>query len=236
MESISSKIIIKQVVAEALIAFQHHGPEAFTGLLYDTLLTKKVRFPLLEYAAKEIAAVVPYDQQIDLLDRIIDLKEIGSQVLAGMILQLRLNQNFEETVDKACHYICFGDQWYVCDIIGERVLGHALLTMPEKTIPVLERLSRHEDKWIVRTVGVATHYAVKKGLKPVYVEPVFRLLLSLSDATDFHTKKGIGWGAKTVARFHPQLIASYEKDIASTATKQWFRTKIKIGLERRKRK
>ncbi|MBC9909040.1 DNA alkylation repair protein [Chitinophaga varians] len=236
MESISSKATIKLMVAGALDALQRNGQKAFIVSLHDALLKKKVRFPLLEYAAKEIIIAVPEAAHITITDRIIELREIGSQVLAGIILQERLTQDFDTAVNKACDYIQFGDQWYVCDIIGERVLGHALLTMPEKTIPLLAQLSGHEDKWIVRTVGVATHYAVKKGLDQQYVEPVFRILLSLSAATDFHTRKGIGWGAKTVAKFHPQLIARYQEQLASTATQQWFRTKVNIGLHYNRKK
>ncbi|MBC9933045.1 DNA alkylation repair protein [Chitinophaga qingshengii] len=236
MESITSKVTIKEVVAEALQALQQNGQAAFITLLHDTLLMKKVKFPLLEYAAKEIAAAIPTSEQIAITDRIIGLGEIGSQVLAGMILQLRLTQDFEGAIGKAGEYIQFGDQWYVCDIIGERVVGYALLTHPEQTIPLLQRLALHENKWMVRTVGVAAHYAVKKGLKPVFAEPVFRLLLSLSTTTDFHTRKGIGWGAKTLARFHPQLVARYNAEIASAATRQWFRTKINIGLQYSRKK
>jgi 3-methyladenine DNA glycosylase AlkD len=236
MERISSKATIKEVVAAALSVLQDKGYEAFIVSLHDSLLKKKAGFPLLEYAAKEIASAVPDAAQIYLADRIIGLQEIGSQVLAGMILQIRLAQHFEESVSKACDYIRFGDKWYVCDIIGERVLGYALLTMPEKTIPLLKKLSLHEDKWIVRTVGVATHYAVKKGLNPPFVEAVFEILLPLSAATDFHTRKGIGWGAKTVARFHPHLIARYHHHLVSAETKQWFRTKVNIGLNRSRRK
>lgn len=230
MESISSKATIKHIVAAALHTLQDGGREAFVTSLHDTLLKKKVRFPLLEYAAGEIAASVPDGEQAEIMDAIVRLRETGSQVLAGMMLQLRLPRHFEASVDKACAYIRFGDQWYVCDIIGERVLGHALLTMPEKTMPVLQQLSQHENKWMVRTVGVAAHYAVKKGLPPVFVEPVFRILLSLSGTTEFHTRKGIGWGAKTVAKFHPDLIARYQPRIEAATTRQWFRTKINIGL------
>lgn len=236
MEIISSKATIRHLVSAALHTLRRSGREAFVTSLHDALLKKKVRFPLLEYAAREIAAAVPEEEQADILDDIIHLRETGSQVLAGMILQLRLDRYFEASIDKACTYIQFGDQWYVCDIIGERVLGHALLTMPEKTIPLLQQLSLHENKWMVRTVGVATHYAVKKGLPPAFVDRVFNILLSLSDTTDFHTRKGIGWGAKTVAKFHPELVARYYPRIESAATRQWFRTKINIGLHYRSRK
>jgi 3-methyladenine DNA glycosylase AlkD len=112
-------------------------------------------------------------------------------------------------------------------------LGHALLTVPDATLPVLQRLSQHEDKWIVRSVGVATHYAVKKGLKKKYAEEMFRILLSQASTTEFHTKKGIGWAAKTIAKFHPDIIARYEQQVSNDPTiKQWFKSKIKIGLSR----
>lgn len=235
MESITSKATIRHIITEAQADWNQQGAAAFVTVLHDVLFKKKVRFPLLEYAAKEIAAAIPEVAQIAVTDRIIELREMGGQVVAGMILQLRLPRHFKQSVDKACDYIRFGNEWYVCDIIGERVLGYALLTQPDKTIPLLKKLAVHEDKWIVRTIGVATHYAVKKGLDPVFVEPVFGILLSLAGTTDFHTKKGIGWGAKTVARFHPDIIARYAPDIASAVTRQWFRTKVSIGLNRNRK-
>jgi len=236
MEKINNKATVKHILLEAKSVLNQNGAGAFVTVLHNTLLKKKVRFPLLEYAAKEMASAIPYAEQISITDQIIELREIGSQVLAGIILQQRLSQNFQQSISKACDYIQFGDEWYVCDIIGERVLGYALLTTPDKTIPLLRQLAIHEDKWIVRAVGVATHYAVKKGLESVFVVPVFDILLSLAGTTDFHTKKGIGWGAKTVAKFHPDIIDRYHPDITSTQTKQWFRTKIRIGLSRSKKK
>lgn len=236
METINSKATVKQILLEAKSVLNQKGASAFITVLHHTLLKKKVRFPLLEYAAKEIASTIPYAEQISITDQIIELKEIGSQVLAGIILQQRLSQGFQQSISKACDYIQFGDEWYVCDIIGERVLGYALLSTPDKAIPLLRQLAIHEDKWIIRAVGVATHYAVKKGLDTVFVAPVFDILLSLASTTDFHTKKGIGWGAKTVARFHPDIIDRYHSNIASSETKQWFKTKVRIGLGRSKKK
>jgi 3-methyladenine DNA glycosylase AlkD len=236
MEKINSKATVKHILLELKSVFDEKGADDFVKTLHHNLLKKKVRFPLLEYAAKEITSVVPDAEQLTITDHIVELKEIGSQVLAGIILQQRLSQNFHQSISKACDYIQFGNQWYVCDIIGERVLGYALLTTPDKTIPLLRQLAIHEDKWIVRAVGVATHYAVKKGLDPVFVAPVFDILLSLANTTDFHTKKGIGWAAKTVGRFHPDIIDHYHQHIASAETKQWFRTKVNIGLNRSKRK
>ncbi|WP_426790473.1 DNA alkylation repair protein [Sphingobacterium sp. WOUb80] len=234
MEQITSKVQIREIVATAKQQGQQSGIECLILSLQECLLKKKVRFPLLEFAAREIMLFVPEAQQLHLTDRLIATTEMGSYVLTGIILQQRLPEHFEASIHKACTYITIGNQWYVCDIIGERVLGHALLTSPKKAIPLLEELAHHPDKWIVRTIGVATHYAVKKGLPATYVDILLKLLISLSNTTDFHVKKGIGWGAKTIAKFHPKLVACYSKQIESPETKQWFRTKITIGLNRHK--
>ncbi len=234
MDKITSKAVVADIITKSLDIFENRGRAEFVAVLHADLLKKKIRFPLLEFAAARIMDAVPLAQQIELMDSIIELRTIGSQVLAGIALQLRLGVDFEGSIAKACSYIQYGNEWYVCDIIGERVLGYALLTKPEDTIPILKQLAKHDDKWIVRTVGVATHYATKKGLDKHFVESVFQILLTCTDTTDFHTKKGIGWGAKTVARFHPDIVSRYTSEIMAPPTKQWFRTKINIGLLRNK--
>lgn len=233
MDIITTRAVVKGAVYKAIKQYKDAGMDALADTLHKDLLTKKVRFPLLEYAAAELEKGIPLNKQIPLIDKIIDMGEIGGNVIAGIILQQRLEACFQEAIEKAVAYIIKGDQWYVCDIIGERVMGYALLTMPEHAIPKLPQLAKHNDKWIVRSVGVAIHYAVKKGLKKQYVQQMFELLLSLTNTTDFHTKKGVGWAVKTIAKFHPEIIEKYRIQIeGDSGIKQWFRTKIKIGLGR----
>lgn len=196
-----------------------------------TLLTKKIKFPVLEHCATEIYKTLNPKNHIVFADFLVEAKEMGSWVIVGKLLQCRQEEYFDESLDKAINYIIAGNEWYVCDIIGERVMGPDLLIYPEKMLPQLEKLTQHPDKWIVRSVGVAAHYATKKGLQMPYIESVFKLLLSQANTTDFHTKKGIGWGAKTIAKKHPNLIKLYENQIFNNPNvKQWFKTKINIGL------
>jgi hypothetical protein len=233
MKIISGKAAVKDLMSPIIDKCASMSDEAFVSALHAALLTKKIRFPTLEYAAKEILVAVPQKRQIPIADGIMKLQEIGGNTMVGMILQLRLSKHFKQSINKAVDYIIFGNEWYVCDIIGERVMGYALLTDPEKTVPVLKKFARHSDKWIVRSVGVATHFAIKKGLNAKYAEEMFELLISLSGATDFHTKKGVGWAAKTIAKFHPEIVAKYKARIDhDEQIKQWFKTKIKIGLSR----
>lgn len=229
---ITSKAAIRDLLNEIKPLSAEPEVDGLVAAVHQQLLRSKIRFPLLEYAARELYAELPENQRETVTDRIIDLDEIGSYVIAGMFLQQEIPVALNPAVDKAVRYILQGNKWYVCDIIGERVQGHALLTRPEAMLPVLHQLAQHPQPWIVRSVGVAGHYAIKKKLGREHTEKMFRLLLSLSSSADFHIKKGIGWAAKTAVKFHPFLAEKYREQIEDPKTGPWFRTKIRIGLGR----
>lgn len=204
--------------------------KAFAQAFHHQLLSYKTRFPVIESAT--LLALQKGWLNTSIINEIISFKSIGGYVMAGMYLQKLAENDAEEAFSLAELFIISGNQWYVCDIVGERVMGHTLLTQPQKAFPLLCSYKQHTDKWLVRTIGVATHYAVKKGLKPEYVEKMFLELLELAHVTEFHTKKGIGWGVKTIAKFYPTLIHQYQKQLSSENIRPWFHTKIRMGLSR----
>ena len=232
MPIITQKPVIQQRVEKAISLYQEKNIQPFIAEVHANILQQKVRYPLLEYAARLMYEHIPYQEQLAVADAVMHLHENGSSVIAGIILQLRLYKGVEEPIQKAGEYMILGDEWHVCDNTAERVMGYALLTQPEKTIPILRELTRTESKWLVRSVGVATHYATKKGLKKKFADDMFLLLLSQSHVTDFHPKTGIGWGAKTIVKFHPDIYEKYKPEIEDEKVRQWFKTKIKIGLGR----
>lgn len=232
-EIIYSKKTGSELVYEALQQAKGNNIKKLADALNSNLLTRKVKFPVLEHCAVELFSLIDENKHISFLDYLIKQKKEGAWVVAGKLLQLRLSKYFNESLDKAEEYIIYGNEWYVCDIIGERVFGYGLLMQDNEVFPLLKRLAHRENKWMIRVVGVAAHYAVKKGLHQLQVEVVFKLLLSLANTTEYHTKKGIGWGAKTIAKFHPNLIESYKKEVfENPKVKQWFKTKVNIGLNR----
>jgi 3-methyladenine DNA glycosylase AlkD len=232
MKLITSRHEIKDILEKVVADYGSHGNIGVTDLLLKEAFSKKIRFPLLEYLGIELYKAIPVKDHESITDAIVAQDTIGGYVVAGIMLQQKLSSSLHHSIALAEKYIVAGDKWYVCDIVGERVPGHSLLLFPEDTYPILERMAVNQNKWIVRSVGVATHYAVKNGLKKVDVERMFLLLLFLSDTTDFHTKKGVGWAVKTIAKFHPEIIEKYTAQINDDRVKQWFRTKINIGLGR----
>jgi hypothetical protein len=98
----------------------------------------------------------------------------------------------------------------------------------------MKKLGQHPSPMVVRSLGASAHYAIKKGLGAADAAKVFDLLLALSATNDPQVKQGVGWATKTTAKLHPKIIASRRPEIDAATTPAWFRTKVRIGLERNK--
>ena len=232
MEVITKKSDIRLKLEACNKVFKESGLNALVEEVHQRLLLNKVKFPLLEFATTELFELIPNQEQLDFCDKIERFQTIGGNVILGIILQLRLKAHLEQSFEKAAEYISNSEEWYVSDIIGERVFGFALLTWPDPVLPVLQDYANHKNNMVMRSTGAGMHYAIKKGLPKEFAKPVFELLLSKASITDYQAKRGIGWAAKTMARFHPDVVNRYKDEIEAKETGQWFRTKVRIGLGR----
>ena len=229
MTSITKKSEVKEALGNVIPGLEK-DPEAIAKELHVHLLSSKVKFPLLEYCGEELYQRIPLTLHEDLCEEISALKTIGGDVIIAQILSRHLNGNVQKIFSKAAYFISLSGTWHATDIIGERVFGQGLLHHFDAAFVALSELKFSDNKWIVRSIGPGCHNAVKNGLGQANVKKLFDLLLSLADAKEYHIKTGIGWAAKTIAKFHPEVI-----DIADLENKnvgQWFRTKVRIGLER----
>lgn len=233
MSIVTRKSEVKEYLSTVLTAYRSGSLEACVEACEVELLRKKVKFPLLEYCAHELYSELASDDHILFCDKIEALKYEGGNVILGIMLQNRLSDNFEESLLKTTEYVSKADIWYVCDIIGERVFGYALRTEPQKAISTIKLLFDHENIWVIRSLGAGIHNAVRKELNEEYVRQLFPLLLSKAAHKNKEVRQGVGWAAKTTARFHPSIIKEFEHKIDdSTLVANWFRAKIKIGLNR----
>lgn len=96
MEKMTSKVRVREILEQAKQSWEQQGQDALLVVIYEGLLKKKVSFPLLEFAAKEMALWIPEDEQLYVMDILVATKEMGSYVLAGMMLQLRVPLYLEE--------------------------------------------------------------------------------------------------------------------------------------------
>lgn len=233
MKVISRKPIVRAEVEASLLAYESGGLSSLVKELDERLLQLKVRFPLLEYASELLFEAIEDEVQIPFCDRILALAREGGNVVLGKMLQLRLELHYQESLEKAAYYIASGQAWYVSDLIGERVFGVALLNFPERSLKAIHKLATHPSHWVLRALGAGSHYAVKKGLEKDWAEKLFQFLLTLAAHKDREVRRGIGWAAKTSARFHPEIIELYKEKIEDQAkVDNWFRRKVNMGLER----
>ncbi|PTX58394.1 DNA alkylation repair enzyme [Kordia periserrulae] len=233
MNVITKKSTVREILKKCFIHYHQDGLHKLITEIHDAILSHKVTFPNLEFCAETVFETLPENQHLPFCDAIHRLKTEGGNVLLGKILQKRLPFDYTQSIEKATEYIADADIWYVCDIIGERVYGYALLHEPQRTIQEIKRLSKHKTNWVLRALGAGTHYAIKKGLEKSHVKNMFTILLSFANAKDKEVRQGIGWAAKTTAKFHPDIIALYSADIKHPEnTAYWFRKKIEIGLNR----
>lgn len=233
MKSITKKSVVQNELQHCFTSFEESGLSGFVSVFKNRLLDLKVKFPLLEYCGSEIYEKIPKKNQIELCDVIESLKTEGGNVVIGIILQNRLSEHFQESTEKAVEYISKADEWYVPDIIGERVFGWTLLNQSENALHLYRKLIHHENKWVVRSLGAGTHNAVKNGLDKQIVEELLPILILQSGSTDHQIKRGVGWAAKTIAKFHPDIIQEFRSEIDNNdQTGRWFQSKVEMGLKR----
>lgn len=229
---LSRKSEIRVILTDLIQSYQGLGLEQLCVAFHEQLLQQKVKFPLLEFAAEEINKSINEAEQIPFCRQIASYQTIGGNVVIAIILKERLLEHFDESFAEAANFIAQGQEWYVSDIIGERVFGNGVLQSPNQALRCLEQFREHESTWVVRSIGAGSHLATKRGLSKEVAKDVFQLLLSLGNSKAYQVRKGIGWAAKTMARFHPDIIEAYRPEIASETIGNWFRRKINIGLER----
>ncbi|MCB1022873.1 MAG: DNA alkylation repair protein [Acidobacteria bacterium] len=228
---ITKKSTVQPIIDSMHVCIEEGDYYGCLALLRKKILAKNTISPVLEHIARNIFVKIPEACQIPFCDKISQLDEMGSSVITGTALQTRLEDHLEESLEKSIEYIKHGNIWFHCDHLSERVLGSALLGSPEILIPVLPAFLKDENKWVIRMVSVASHYAIRKGLRREFIEEVFTLLMSNSDRTDPDLKSGIGWAAKTCAKYHPDIVMKYKDHIDSNPkVGRWFRTSIDMGL------
>lgn len=145
-------------------------------------------------------------------DRIINYNAMGGFVIVGQSLIHFLPDVFDKVMEKSREYIIEGDVWYVCDIIGERSLGHAVVNHFDITVPWLKRFLEDDNKWVKRSVGVSIHFFSKRILdQPEKTKVLLKVVEPYLEEKQIDFVKGIGWGLKTIGKHHPDILVDFLK-------------------------
>lgn len=229
-QTITRKSDLQPILKAAQTQYAANGSAALAAWLVENLLCHRVKFPLLELTAVHLNEFMPRHEQSVFVTKLFGRPEHGSSVVIGKLLQLWLPDALPSAFMVAGQAITSGSTWFHCDHIGERVYGHGLLHHYEAALPLLTKTLHSGDEWNQRAVGVAAHYATKKGLNAERVTAVLTLLLTKADSKAYEVQRGVGWGLKTIAKFHPELMkaALAKRPSGSIATP--ITRKIQTGL------
>lgn len=145
-------------------------------------------------------------------DTIIEYNAMGGFVIVGQALIHLLPHNFEKVMEKSREYIIKGDAWYVCDIIGERSIGHAIVSSFDEGVPWLKKFLKDDNKWVRRSAGVAIHFFSKRVVdQPEKTKTLLQVVEPYLEEKQKDFVKGVGWGLKTIGKHHPDILVDFMK-------------------------
>jgi 3-methyladenine DNA glycosylase AlkD len=195
----------------AKLASKGNNSSAIVGNL-KPILDSKCPFAKLDYLGSCLGKAGKNDTQkfYPLFDEIINYGAMGGFVVVGRSLTCFLETDFNKVMEKSREYIIAGDVWYVCDVIGERSLGQALIDQFDTSLTWLRRFLEDENKWVKRSAGVAIHFFSKRVTdKPEKTKKLLCLIEPFIEERQVEVIKGIGWGLKTIGRYHPKILVNF---------------------------
>ena len=203
-----------ETVAEKVVNSTMLGDHEAVLQALRPILDRRCPFAKLDMLGKYIgrkgAESGELSKVIEAFDSIVDYNAMGGYVIVGQALIWFLPHRFEQVMEKSREYIIKGNVWYVCDIIGERSLGHALISEFDKTLVWLEKFIKDKNKWVKRSVGVSIHFFSKRVPdEPEKTEKLLTLVEPYIEEKQIDFVKGIGWGLKTMGRYHPDIVVRF---------------------------
>jgi chorismate mutase len=233
VKTITAKTDIKYFIEDSFDTYYAHGLDVCVAELQDQILSQKVKTSLLEYCGEEYFLRLTSNAHLPFCDKLWALRTSNGNVIISTILQKRLKKHFAESIQKATDYVAGTDLDDVCNMIGKYIFSHALIYQPLLVIPEMKRLSRHREDRVIRSLGAGIDHAVKRGLNKEYTIQIFNILFSMADTQEKELRHTLGSAAKTIAQLHPDIIPGFKHLIEDPdEVPGWFRTKIKIGLNR----
>lgn len=95
--------------------------------------------------------------------------------------------------------------WDSVDVLAKYLLGNFLRQYPEETLPVIERFSSSNNRWLNRS-AILFQLDYKASTR-------FDLLISVCEkhkkSKEFFIQKSIGWALRDYSRFNPHAVKSY---------------------------
>jgi hypothetical protein len=197
---------------------QIEQPEDAYALL-SPVLAERTPFRLLRYIGKAVggdpqAGDLEGRQRVNaFLERIAAKGTEGGWVVIASALAEQLGDDAAGVFGRCRGFIVTADVWYAADILGEGVLGVALVENFEPSLALLAPWRKDANPWVRRAVGTGVHYWAKRSggtpEKTAQAEALLAFLEPMFGEWDMTAVKGVGWGLKTLGRTYPDQVADW---------------------------
>jgi 3-methyladenine DNA glycosylase AlkD len=142
----------------------------------------------------------------------IDKTEGGWVIISGA-LERQLERDLDGAFARCRDFIILGDVWYAADILGEGVVGHALVALFQPSLNLLTPWREDANRWVRRAVGVGVHFWAKRSRGAAEhisgAEALLAFLEPMFEERDISAAKGVGWALKTLGRYYPDLVTDW---------------------------
>ena len=201
----------RELAGEIVAVLQDDGVDEAYKLLAP-VLAERTPFRLLDRIGERIGAEHAFLVN-EYLDRIARDKSEGGWVVIASALRQEYALQPQGTFDRCQAYIISADVWYGADIFSERVPGPALVDDFSNAMQLLAPWRSDADRWVRRSVGVATHFWAKRSRgTPELVDRAEALLYFLTPMFtewEMDATKGVAWGLKTLGRYYPDQVTEW---------------------------
>jgi 3-methyladenine DNA glycosylase AlkD len=180
--------------------------------LLSPVLAQRTPFELLRCIGEPIGAG-PLEPVNAFLERTAAGGTEGGWVVIAKVLEGQLSRDLAGALDRCRRFIIAADVWYAADVLGEGVVGQALVQHSEPALNLLPPWRQDASPWVRRAVGTGAHFWAKRSRGAVELAGQAKALLAflepMFEEWDMIAVKGVGWGLKTLGRHYPDLMADW---------------------------
>jgi 3-methyladenine DNA glycosylase AlkD len=199
-------------LGERIATLVRAGQIAKAYTLLAPVLAQRTPFDMLRRIGEPVGRE-PLEPVNAFLEHVAADRTEGGWVVIAKALEQQLARDLAGVFARCKAFIIAADVWYGADIMGEGVVGEALVSYFHPVLDLLGPWREDPNAWVRRSVGTGVHFWAKRSRGAaeltdqaetllVFLEPMF-------GEWEMDVVKGVGWGLKTLGKHYPDLAADW---------------------------